>query len=81
MKRIKTIIGLASLCALALTAIGTASASAATSGATAFTCVEGGTGGQGTKFATPHCTEPSSTGTFGHLAIPADETTTLTTTS
>jgi hypothetical protein len=76
-----TFIGLASLCALALTALGASSASAVTSGATAYTCVEGGTGGHGTKFKTSHCTEESSIGGFGHLAIPADETTTLTTTS
>ena len=76
MKRI-TIIGLAALCALALTAaVDTAGATAAET--TAWTCVSGGTGGLGHKFLDQDCwVENNTSGTFGHLEIPANTSTTL----
>ena len=69
-----TIIGVAALCALALASFGTAGASAAET--TGFTCIEGASGGSGTRFSDPDCSEPSATGNFGHLEIPVGKTTT-----
>ena len=70
MGRRGAILGLALLCALALSAI---SASGALAGATGFTCVEG-SGGANTN---GDC-EPGSTGKFGHLEIVAETPATLT---
>ena len=78
MKRI-TIIGLAALCALALAAVGAATASAEVP-TTAWTCVKGATGGQGKTFTDPDCiTEKAGGGgEYGHQAIPANTSTQLT---
>ena len=73
MKRI-IILGLTALCALALAAITASGAVAAET--TAWTCVTGGTGGQGHKFTEADCkTQNDTTGTFGHVNIPAAKTT------
>jgi hypothetical protein len=64
----KRIISLAALCALALAAICVQGAAAAET--TAWTCVAGGTGGQGHKFTDADCaTQNDTTGTFGHAEI------------
>ncbi len=60
----RALIGLMVLCALAFSAVAAASASA--KGTTAFTCREG----QGGANTDAHC-DPGSTGTSGHVAIPA----------
>ena len=73
MRRI-TIIGLAALCALA--AVGAAGASAAPT--TAWTCVEGGSGGLGTKFSDADCSVESPTGKWGHKEIAANTPTQVT---
>jgi hypothetical protein len=65
----KTVIGLCVLCALAISAVAAQGASAA--GTTAVTCVSG----QGT-LSGAHCL-PSSTGSFGHVAIANGTTTEL----
>ncbi len=74
MSRRMTIIGLAALCALALSAVAATGASA---GTTAFTCVSGGAAGPN-KFTDEDCvTVNNTTGTFGHTAIPPNTLTTL----
>jgi hypothetical protein len=70
MSRRITLVGLAALCALAFGAI---SASGASAGATAFTCVAGG----GTANTNADC-QPGSSGTSGHVSIAANTSTTLT---
>jgi hypothetical protein len=73
-----TIIGLAALCTLALSAI---SASGASAGATAFTCVKGGAEGTN-KFSEEDCSTVSNpSGAWGHKAIEVGKTTVLSLTS
>ena len=75
MSRRITIIGLAAICALAFAAISASGASAAET--TAWTCVEGGSGGQGTKFSNADCSVSSAGGAFGHVEIPVNTSTSL----
>jgi hypothetical protein len=70
MSRRISIVGLAVLCAMALSAVAASGASAA--GTTAFTCVAGG----GAHNTNADC-QPGSTGTSGHEAIAANTSTTL----
>lgn len=72
MIRRKAVIGLSVLCALAFCAVAAASASA--KGTTVFTCSKSAT----TKsFHDAHCTETSGTLEYGHIAVPAGESTEL----
>ncbi len=79
MNRRFTIIGVAVLCALALSAIAATGASA---GTTAFTCVNEGPFVGANKFTEEHCkTVNNTTGTWGHRTVAAGETTVITLTS
>ncbi|HET7443646.1 MAG TPA: hypothetical protein VFJ57_03215 [Solirubrobacterales bacterium] len=74
MSRAKSVLGIAVLCALALSAFGASSASAV--GTTAHTCVKD----SGGSLFGPHCLATSSGNTekFKHVEIPTDKTTTIT---
>ena len=68
MLRMKAVIGLCAVCALAVGVFGVQSASAVIKGTTGFTCKESKTGGAG--FSDAHCTTTVASGAkFEHVAI------------
>jgi hypothetical protein len=71
MIRRTTIISLAALCAVALSAL---AASGASAGTTEFTCVAGGEPSLG-KFSDADCSTPSPGGEFGHVKVTEQTTT------